>query len=254
MIRPYKVTLPKKQNSNNSLFVNAWKTINLTVPRSYADYLVEKAAAEVRRQQKRYAPIAYGWSGGKDSMALKVVMDAAGVDECMLAISRLEYPEFLSWCTNWMPNGLTVIDRKEVNLEWLIRNPNMLFPKNADIAGKWFQLIQRMGQKQYYSDAGLGALVVGRRIADGNYPRTEFKDRTGRVWISPILHWTHEDVMAVCKYYGDPLPPTYSWPRGWSVGTGAWAARQWCRTIADGWREVKSIDPDLYKLVRPHFA
>ena len=49
-----------------------------------------------------------------------------------------------------------------------------------------------------------------------------------------------------------PLPPFYRWPRGYRVGTHAWAARQWCETEAQGWAEVHTIDPEIVKLAAGH--
>lgn len=64
---------------------------------------------------------------------------------------------------------------------------------------------------------------------------------------SPLSDWSHEEVLACLFYEGwtlEKLPPFYRWPRGFRCGTHAWPARQWCASVADGWREVYAIEPD----------
>ncbi|MFM8759096.1 MAG: hypothetical protein ACKODS_06060, partial [Methylophilaceae bacterium] len=46
-------------------------------------------------------------------------------------------------------------------------------------------------------------------------------------------------------YYRLPLAPFYSWPNGFIVGSGCWAARQWTGTIEKAWSEVYSIDSSV---------
>jgi len=63
--------------------------------------------------------------------------------------------------------------------------------------------------------------------------------------------WTHADVIAFNHYHSMPVPPCYSWPNGFVVGTGPWAARQYTRkpggTETQAWREVYAIDPQVVK-------
>ena len=104
--------------------------------------------------------------------------------------------------------------------------------------------MQRTGERMFYDREGLQGVLLGRRKADGNPPRTFYTDGYGRRWISPIMDWTHEDVLAVCNYYGPPMPPIYRWPRGWKVGTGPWAKRR-VANHEQGWREVMAIEPAI---------
>ena len=245
MRRPYTPTLGRKQDGDSEAFAQAWKRIRFTVPRWWVDMLIERAAAKVHHWHRIYGGrMAYGWSGGKDSIALRAVMDAAGVRECALVITRLEYPAFLQWCTEWMPDGLTVVDRERLDLAWLLKHPDYLFPQDS----RWFEPNQRAGLREYIDTYAVRVLAVGRRRADGNNAGECRVDRRGRAWVAPLWAWTHEDVLATCAYYGPPLPPQYGWPRGWAVGTGPWPARQWVRSREQGWAEVRAIDPEIAEM------
>lgn len=221
-----------------------------SIPRAAVDAKIETAIKLIRRfvigRDLRAA--AYAWSGGKDSIALRFVAEAAGVKDCLLGISNLEYPAFLRWVTDHMPPRLSVINTGQ-DLEWLARHPEMLFPATADLAAKWFKSVQHTAQARYYRENRLDVILLGRRRDDGNYvgpgPDPIYTSQEGVTRLSPLADWTHEDVFAVIDTYGLAMPPFYGWPRGYRCGTHAWAARQWCGTIRRGWGEVHGIDPSI---------
>lgn len=234
--------LGKKQTATHEDFVHALRTIEQRVTRAEAAGAVNAAADEVRARAKGKRA-AFAWSGGKDSLALEVVMRAAGVRECVMVITRLEFPAFLSWATDHMPPGLRVVD-VGLDLDWLAARPAMLFPADSTTAGKWFKAVQHTGQEQYFHEEALDVLFLGRRTQDGNFvgPGGEYTSR-GVTRASPIRGWSHEMVLAVIRYWGLQLPPVYDWPRGFRVGTGPWPARQWLGSVREGFEEVWAIDP-----------
>lgn len=248
MMRPYVPVLGKKQSADNARFRHVHKTIATLVPRAYAEWLVMSAATTVRRTLKEIGAkqVAYAWSGGKDSIALEVVMERAGVNECLMGMCNLEYPAFLAWVTRHMPDDLEIVNTG-LDLPWLAAHADMLFPKKAATAAKWFKGIQHNAQDRYFKAHDLDVLILGRRHADGNYTGKDglYKNRKGIVRFSPIRHWTHEDVLAVCHYYRRPMPPVYDWPNGYVCGTGAWPARQWLGTDRNGWAVTYQIDPSI---------
>jgi 3'-phosphoadenosine 5'-phosphosulfate sulfotransferase (PAPS reductase)/FAD synthetase len=220
--------IPRKQRSTQADWLDALRSAYETPDRSRAERLVGEAAERIARRCDGLRA-SFGWSGGKDSQALRVVAEAAGVDRCVLVISELEYPAFLGWATDNMPWGCHV-DARPLDLYWLYRNPEMLFPQDATTASKWFRQVQHAGQRAYCREDRIDVLLMGRRRADGNYLGAggEYRDRSGFVRSSPIGDWSHEDVLCVLGAYDMSLPPCYGWPRGFRVGTGPWPARQWC--------------------------
>lgn len=247
------VVLGRKQTSDHEDWLEVFAAISASPDHDRARTLVSETAAEVRSTITGMDRVAYGWSGGKDSQALQVVMEAAGVTDCVLVISALEYPAFLAWVTDHMPWGLHVRMHEHLNLEWLAANPHMLFPQDSATATRWFALMQRGGIKSHAVAHRLDAVCLGRRKADGNNVRNV--NRLGEhgdaylyrdtLLYSPLAYWSHEDVLNVIAAYRKPLPPYYGWPRGFRVGTGPWPQRQWTGSIPNGWAEVRTIDPGV---------
>lgn len=235
------VSLVRKQVSDQRYWLSVWETIGDRVTRAHVDEIVTRAVEDVQRVST--GNVAYGWSGGKDSLALEIVMDAAGITECVFVITDLEYESFLKWATDRMPDGCEVAHRVEINLPWLVERPEMLFPPDAEASAKWFAAVQHTGQSEYIKRRGVQLMHLGRRSMDGNMTGKDGFTRSRRgAFYNPIRHWTHEDVLGVLYHYDIELPPIYRWPRGFQVGTGPWPARQFCRTIEHGWGEVHEID------------
>lgn len=256
------VKLPQKQsNPDQKTWLDALARIGDAVPKDRIDALVEQAAEDVRATARRegwdLSACAYGWSAGKDSQALRYVMEQAGVEECVLVISQLEVPEFLAWTTDHMPDGLEVITTA-LDLDWLAEHQEThLFPHGRH-GSDWFRRVQHAGQRIYTDrHPDIQALMLGRRKADGNH--TQGADVHGQhitrteKWpvprYLPIYGWSHEEVFAAIHHYeGLDLAPCYAWPRGFQVGTGPWPARQWTDSIEQGWSEIHQIDPQLVQM------
>ena len=239
--------LGKKQTISHEQFLEVFQKIEQVVSRSELDALVDRTVENIKATTsgKRAA---YSWSGGKDSIALGGVCELAGVKPCVFGMTHgLEYPAFLAWITDHMPHELEVISTG-LDLAWLAKHPEMLFPRDSRLDAKWFKLIQHKAQAQYYKKHKLDMLILGRRLGDGNFcgPKGAYVYETkGVTRYSPIAEWRHEDIFAFIHYYKCPIPPIYQWPRGFRVGTGAWPARQWTESEEQGWEEVWTIDPSI---------
>ncbi len=244
----------RKQTSRQEDWVAALATIEERVP--YAAYAALRDRTIATIKAGAHGRMAYGWSGGKDAQATRLVAEAAGITECVMVITDLEYPAFLKWATSHMPDGLTVEFLADLNRDWLLAHQDRyLFPQ-GQAGSTWFTFNQVRGLARYYRRERLDGLIVGRRRLDGN-----FVGRTGSTiqttdgitkW-SPLADWTHDDVLACLHYEGLGLAPCYRWPRGFQVGTGPWPARQYTRSEAHGWEEVHAIDPGIVTAMAPHF-
>jgi 3'-phosphoadenosine 5'-phosphosulfate sulfotransferase (PAPS reductase)/FAD synthetase len=225
-------------------------------PDDRLEQLIEQTVDEIRKHTAGLR-VGYGWSGGKDSVALRYVVERAGVTECVLGISNLEFPAFLQWVTDNMPDGLTVISTGQ-NLAWLARNPRMLFPQGS-YGPRWFKLINHTAQARYFQQQALDVILLGRRRSDGNWcgPARAtgqppiYRNREGITRYSPLADWSHEAVFALIDRENLPLPPCYGWPRGYQIGTGAWPARQWTTSVGHGFEEVWQIDADVVRQAAP---
>lgn len=239
----------KQALADNKIWRAAMDAAAQQVTPTEVDTLVAATVEKVRAELAAGRHIGYGWSGGKDSQALRYVMEQAGVHDCVLAMSSgLEYPAMTAWLTDNMPPGCETI-ALPLDLQWLADHPHMLFPKGPD-GSRWFSLIQHKAQARYFTERQLDLLALGRRRKDGNYVGPPGKDRyTAKAvtrW-SPLADWTHEQVFALLHHKQIPLPPCYDWPRGWQVGTGPWPARQWTDSPDHGWEETWQIDPTVVR-------
>lgn len=245
-----KYVLGRKQTSKNEDFVNVWKNIEQYVSREEAKKLVDDAVSDIKAKTAG-KNVAYAWSGGKDSLALQVVCEKAGIKKCVLCTaSKLEYSGFVDWCKAHAPKGLTIVDNPKLDIEYVSKHPNMLFPRESKYAAQWFHILQHRGQAKYFKEQKLDVICLGRRLQDGNHVggkgQNIYTDGNGVTRFSPIAHWKHEDVLAVVHYFlKDQMPPIYGWNNGFVVGTGVWAARQWVATVDDGWQELYEINPSM---------
>lgn len=240
---------PRKQSLEHADFVAIRENARRTVSPAALAEKTERAVGEVRAFC-RGKNAAFAWSGGKDSIALAAVAALAGIPDCVLGITDLEYPAFLAWVTAHMPDRLEVINTG-LDLDWLAANPGMLFPQNATTAAQWFAKVQHAAQRRYYKANRLDVLLVGRRRSDGNFVGRgglNWYDADGIVRYSPLADWSHAELFALIDRHRLPLPPFYDWPRGYRCGTHPWAARQWCKGIGHGWHEVHQIDPGIVRM------
>ena len=250
--------LGRKQSISNNDWIKALADIKATVPKSHIDKLAKETVAEIKAMTEG-KKVAYGWSGGKDSIVLGVLCEKAKITACMLGATKgLEYPAFMAWVENNKPAGLEIVQTKH-DMAWLAANPDMLFPdagkrdpktrKRASLLqNRWFAIVQHWAQTKYFKDKGLDILLVGRRRADGNYTGKGgniYTNNNGVTRYSPLASWRHEDLLAYVAYYDLPMPPIYEWPNGFKCGTHPWPARQHIGSYENGWQEISSIDPTL---------
>jgi 3'-phosphoadenosine 5'-phosphosulfate sulfotransferase (PAPS reductase)/FAD synthetase len=247
--------LPLRQFATNEQFQHAWQNIEDIISFSEIDALIASTLDEIAQVTKD-KKVAYAWSGGKDSQALSAVLSIEAVarglrfERCMIALADdFEFPAFLEWLDEYMPEQCSQITTN-TTWAWLKKNPHMLFPNDTKLTGRWFKKVQHSGQETYFHQENLDMLILGRRRADGNYVDKGdgtgiYSNARGVTYYSPLRHWTHEQVLAACHYYLMPLPPFYEWENGWRNGTGPWPAREDTKTIANGWRMVYGIDPDI---------
>lgn len=241
-----KKALGRKQNIDNEKWVEVMDNIEEYITKEELDQLTEKTLKEIK-QKTRGKKTAYAWSGGKDSLVLGHICERAGIKDSMLGICDLEYPAFIDWINENEPEGLEIINTGQ-DLEWLAKNPKMLFPKDSKVASRWYSIVQHKAQNQYYKKHKLDILILGRRKADGNYVGKGdniYTDKKGTTRYSPLSEWSHEMMLAYIHYYQLEMPPIYSWENGYKCGTHPWAARQHTGSIENGWREIYSIDKEI---------
>ena len=247
---------PSEQPSKRDLderMAELWRTCTERVTADEAFEAVELAAAEVRETVGRKRAV-YGWSAGKDSIAMQPVMEAAGIERSLLGIiPKLEWREYLLWVREHAPESLTVIGNTDLDLPWLGRpeNRHLVFPRNSKDGYFWTLAGTRRAQNVYQEKYAPEVQIYGRRKADGNVCGDERgiskAKSSGVVSYNPIRDWSHELTLAVIRHFGLSLPPVpYERPHGWSAGTGAWAGRR-VGSIEESWDETYLIEPGVVR-------
>lgn len=250
--------LKSKSAYSNADVQRVWETITEYVTEDEAARAVEEAAAETRTVlDGRPDQAVYGWSGGKDSIALQIVMERAGVRRALLGtIPQLEFQSYMRWVDEHRPDGLVHIPNNEITPAWLARpgNDRYLFPTSSSDGYKWTMLGTRRAQHLYQREHGPTLQIYGRRTMDGNsIPATPYGiHKTSRLTsYCPLRAWSHELVLAVIHYNRRPLPPVYGFPDGWKTGTGSWPGRR----VGDrdaSFAQTYSIEPDRLHEAAPH--
>lgn len=247
--------IKRKQNTSEREWRETLENIGQIVSHAQIDDLMARTVNDIQ-QKTRGKRAAYSWSGGKDSIALQKVCELAGVKDCVFVYCDLEYQAFMDWVVKHKPTNCEMINTHQ-DMNWLAKHPKMLFPQDSDTAGRWFEIVQHTGQEQYYRRHGLDIIILGRRLADGNFVGRGdniYTNAQGITRYSPLAAWSHEDVLACIHYYGLPLPPIYDWKNGYLCGTHNWAERQWTGSIENGWREVFEIEPEIVYRASQYFA
>ncbi len=201
----------------------------------------EKIARKIQGKK-----VALSWSGGKDSIVLEHVCRGLDIEKKFWVRCNMEYQKVVDWITQNAPENLETVNTGQ-DLKWLSQNQHLLFPQHAEVASRWFKLVQNDGQKEYFRKNKLDMILVGRRTKDGNNPGEEGMDVDEHqvVRYAPIYDWHHEDILAYMEYFDIEWPPFYFWTNGFQVGTGPWAAREYTGSIDNGWQEIYEIEPQI---------
>lgn len=239
--------LKRKQGSHNADWLQAVEHIEELVPREELEK-AERGVIEAIRCVTAGKRVAFAWSGGKDSVVLAMLCQAAGLKDSLFVHCDLEYPAFLRWCLEHNPEGCSVINTHQ-DIEWLTQHPDMIFPRDSRLVYRWYRIVQQAGIRQYVRENNLDMMVVGHRKADGNYTGKDgiSTNKEGVTRYAPIAEWPHEYILAAIHYHRLALPPIYGWKDGYRCGTHPWPARVGMLSTDQGFREVYEIDPDIVR-------
>lgn len=128
------------------------------VTKQEAETAILSAAAEAE-QVVDGLRVAYATSGGKDSIALIPIMEAAGVRRAVWGMMPpFEFPEFMRWCEENLPAYTDAEPQNSYDLAWLAQNRDKLFPADASSGYWWSMAGTRWSQTTYYKKNDLQAL------------------------------------------------------------------------------------------------
>lgn len=242
-----------KRNSSEE---DWWKSFNEPAySEQYIRHKVSQTIDEIKSITKG-RKLAMAWSGGKDSIALQLIMEKSGLDyDSFIVVSRMEYPEFIKWINDNKPKGLNFV-KSNHDFEWLASHNEMLFPQDSTTNAKWYKIVQHEGQRAFARSNDIDIMLLGRRKADGNYTgrgTNHYQKKTETFMrYCPIADWKHEEVMALLHYEGVKMPPIYSYPNGFRNGTHPIGARPNTTSYEQAYNELYSIDPRIVEEMAEH--
>ena len=252
--RPYVPLLKSKgtYKHNDRPMAHAWSMVPSLVPRWWVAGLIDKAAHSAARAAEAYGSPVYAWSGGKDSIALEVVMERAGIERGVICACPLDFDDFVSWARDHRPAGVVTQDVGWLNEDWLLENPEFLFCNRPGVDGRlgarFTTYHHRDPLRRAYEHMGAGVMFTGRRSQDKNAKADPAKPtKSGYRYCNPIFDWNHEEVMAAIQYAGKVLPACYHrYPGGWYDGPTSWPARTFHHPAPErAWAETYRIAPAL---------
>lgn len=249
------MAIKSKHHALNSEFINAWNNIEQLVSYEDAEQLVVSAVSDIR-QKTMGKKVAYAWSGGKDSQALQIVCERAGINRGVCAIaSNLTFPDVLKWLKTNIPTGIEVYDYKLYDIKFLSNHLELLFPYPSK--NKWAQLVQIDAQDKYCKANNIEVILLGRRTLDGNCcgkGRKMFK-KNGYTVYNPIAEWTHEQVLGVIHYFlNRNILPTYYYRDGFILSAEIWPNLIKTKNKEEGWQRIYEIDKSLVYQAESHIA
>lgn len=216
--------------------------------------LVNKTIADIQGKSNGLK-CAVAHSFGKDSLVLYDLCKKSGIKECFLVRCDLEYPIFMDYIEARKPEEMTIVNTGQ-DLEWLYKNPHMLFPKDNKIASRWYSIVQHRGQDLYCKNNNIDMLILGRRKEDQNFVgrgTNIYKKKSGLTIFNPISDWTHEQILAYMKYNNIELPPIYFWKNGFIEGTHAWPLRYFADDDMQAWAQISDIDMSIVNEAAKYF-
>lgn len=228
----------KKHNSQKDWLL-AWEQAKALAQteqgKERAERLISTALSRIPTEGK----CVYGWSGGKDALALQCICERAGIKECVLGTIgfQWEYPSFVEFVKKNAPAHLTIKDFG-VTADYLNEHEEMLFPENSRDAYKWFIKCNQSAYYGFAEEREADHIILGHRKLDGN------RVDEGRIKkkVFPMWDFTHEDNFLLLAYSGKSLPMQYYYPRGFHCGTGAWVMREGGEKAM---REIYEIDKTI---------
>lgn len=234
--------LKAKHYNTQDDWLYVWNNYDKIKSRDEIEGLISKTVDEIRSVcHERKA--AYAWSGGKDSIALQIVCEDAGIKKGFCCYDSLYFTDSINFFYANRPEGITMWDSGET-VQWLAEHPRFLFPHGS--AHHWNVQTRLRYQPIYCKENGIDILMMGKRTQDGNFVSHDlvYKNKKGVSVYCPIRDWTHEDVICAIRYRGKSLSPIYFTENGFHYGDTKFAVMGPLKdeTFSHAWDRIYKIE------------
>lgn len=242
--------LKAKHFNPESAWRYVWDNYTEFRTKDEVESLIEQTVAETKSVCSGHKP-AYAWSGGKDSIAMQIVCEEAGINNGFCAYNQLFFSESIDFFFKNKPKGIVMIDTGE-DYDWLARHPSFLFPPSS--TNNWSERTHLKCQTDYVKKYGADLILMGKRTQDGNWVPKDSLIKVGANGVPiycPIRNWTHEDVICAIRYRGKTISNFYFKDGGgFHYGDTKFALMSPMKgeTVSDAWNRIYKLEPE--KVVR----
>lgn len=235
--------LKAKHFNSQEAWLEVWNNYREYRSRDEVEAIIAASVAEIKQVCAGRHP-AYAWSGGKDSIALQIVCEDAGIQRGFCCYNGLYFTDSVNFFFRNAPAGVKLFDTGE-DIEWLAAHPQFLFPRKPHI---WNEQTHLKYQPIYCKQTGADLLLMGKRTQDGNFVSKDLimSNKKGVKVYCPIREWTHEDVICAIRYRRKKLSPVYFTENGFHYGDTKFAVMGPLRgeTYLDAWNRIYKIEPE----------
>lgn len=227
--------LGRKTSNKHEDWLKAWDDAKKAMDVERSEKLIKTALS---RLPDNLDNCVYGWSGGKDTLALEIIINRAGECRCCHGTigKQWEYPSFNKYVKKHMPDNCVVYDFA-ITDEWLMKHPKLIFPETHKEVVRWYEICNQAAFYGYGKDTNAEHILLGHRVIDGNQCVSK---KAGKIY--PIFDFSHEDLFCILACNNVELPEFYFYPNGFYQGTHAWIMRVGgTKAMEDVWKIDKSL-------------
>lgn len=201
-----------RKTMSNDDFMYLWSHATQMISRDRMKARLDEAIGRILKHCS--GKIAYGWSGGKDSVALQIVMELAGIGEPFYVQVKREMMKasIYDWMLAHQPQGCTLVEAEIIDWPIFHRYPIMLFPSSQKGFEMWNKLYQWDYQRRFLKSNQYDWVCYGRRTLDINSCGKEGVAKGNT--LNPLYDWTHEETFALIQYHDRQIEPHYFYPNG----------------------------------------
>lgn len=163
----------------------------------------------------------FAWSMGKDSQALRLICDRAGVKNSYVLITDYEYPQVYDYVKREKPDNLLEFKLDYIDDEYILKH-NLIFPRMSVPAerSRYLYHVLQKGHRLFAKTHKPKGVIFGRRTSENRFSKGPYYfNRDGYEAINPIYDFTDLEVLYIMVTYGYNFHPVYSFDMGFTLGT-----------------------------------